>query len=176
MEPKTRKTMVQSFILAHLNYCPLVWYFTSAKQINKIEKIQERALRYISDDYDSNYQQLLENNKFVSMEIKRKQTLCTEIFKTFNDLNPPYMKEFFQKYSFFYNLRSSDDLSIPRVNQTTFGLKSIRYEGAVLWNHLPKNIKSSDTLGPFEKQIKSWTGPQSKCTHCKFVNDADLCN
>ena len=140
MEHKTRKTMVQSFILGHFNYCPLVWYFTSAKQINKIEKIQERALRYISDDYDSNYQRLLENNKFVSVEIKRKQTLCMEIFKTFNDLNPPYMKEFFRKNSFSYNLRSSDDLLVPRVNQTTFGLKSIRYEGAVLWNHLPKTL------------------------------------
>ena len=81
MEPKTRKTMVQSFILANFNYCPLLGYFTLAKQINKIEKIQERALRYISDDYDSNYQQLLENNKFISMKVKMKQTLCTEIFK-----------------------------------------------------------------------------------------------
>ena len=95
MEPKTHKTMVQSLTLANFNYCPLVWYFTSAKQINKIEKIQERALIYISDDYDSNNQQLIENNKFVSMEIKREQTLYTEIFKAFNDLNPPYMKEFF---------------------------------------------------------------------------------
>ena len=75
MEPKTHKTMVQSLTLANFNYCPLVWYFTSAKQINKIEKIQER--------------------EFVSMEIKREQTLYTEIFKAFNDLNPPYMKEFF---------------------------------------------------------------------------------
>ena len=99
--------------------------------------------------------------------------LCKEIFKTFNDLNPPYMKELFQKNSFSYNLRSSDDLLVPRVNQTIFGLKSIRYEGAVLWNHLPKNIKSSDTLGTFKMQIKSWTGPQCKCSHCKFVNDAD---
>ena len=114
IEPKSLKTIVQSFILAHFNYCSLVWYFTSAKQINKIEKIQERALRYISDDYDFNYQQLLENNKFVPVEIKRKQTLCTEIFKTFSDLNTPYMKEFFQKYSFSYNLRSSDDLLVPR--------------------------------------------------------------
>ena len=70
MEPKTRKTMVQSFILANFNYCPLVWYFTSAKQINKIEKIQERALRYISDDYDSNYQQLLETISLYQWKLK----------------------------------------------------------------------------------------------------------
>ena len=146
MEPETHKIMVQSFTLENFNYCPLVWYFTSAKQINKIEKIQERALRYILDDYDSDNLQLSENNNFVSMEIKREQTLCTEIFKAFNDLNPPYVKDFFQKNSFSYNLRSSDDLLVSRVNQTTFGLRSIRYEGAVLWNHLPKNIKSSDNL------------------------------
>ena len=100
MEPKTCKTIVQSFIIAHFNYCPLVWYFTSAKQIYKIEKIQERALGYITDGYDSNYQQLLEKNQFVSMEIKSKQTLCMQTFKTFNNLNPPYMKELFQKNFF----------------------------------------------------------------------------
>ena len=41
MSQQTRKIMVQSFILAHFNYCPLVWYFTSAKQINKIEKYRK---------------------------------------------------------------------------------------------------------------------------------------
>ena len=38
MSHQSLKIMVQSFILAHFNYCPLVWYFTSAKQINKMEK------------------------------------------------------------------------------------------------------------------------------------------
>ena len=52
--------MVQSFILAHFNYCPLVWYFTSAKQVDKIEKVQERALRFISNDYISDYESILE--------------------------------------------------------------------------------------------------------------------
>ena len=59
MSHHTRKIMVQSFILAHFNYCPLVWYFTSAKQINKMEKVQERALRFISDDYSSSYEKFL---------------------------------------------------------------------------------------------------------------------
>ena len=104
------------------------------------------------------------------------RTINKTPLKTVNDLNPPYMKEFFHKSSFSYNLRSSDDLLVSGVNQTTFGLRSIRYEGAALWNRLCKNIKSSDTLGTFKTQIKSWRGPQCKCTYCKFVNDTDLCN
>ena len=58
MSHQTRKSMVQSFILAQFNYCSLVWYFTSAKQTNKMEKIQERALRFITDDYSSSYEKL----------------------------------------------------------------------------------------------------------------------
>ena len=41
MEPKIRKTMIQSFILAHFNYCPLVWYFTSANKLIKLKKIKK---------------------------------------------------------------------------------------------------------------------------------------
>ena len=33
---KTRKTLVQSFVLSHYDYCPLVWYFTTVKQLQKI--------------------------------------------------------------------------------------------------------------------------------------------
>ena len=40
-------------IISNFNYCPLVWYFLRAKQLQKIEKIQERILRFLHDDYVS---------------------------------------------------------------------------------------------------------------------------
>ena len=101
MHPETRRTIVQSFILAHFNYCSITWYFSSAKQINQKEKLQENFSDAFQMIITLNSLQLIENNKFVSMEIKRKQTLCTETFKTLNDLNPQYMKDFFQKKNFF---------------------------------------------------------------------------
>ena len=39
-----RKVLVDAFIFSY-NHCPLVWYFSTAKQLQKIEKIQARALR-----------------------------------------------------------------------------------------------------------------------------------
>ena len=41
---ETRKILVEAFIFSNFNYCPLVWYFSTAKQMNKIERIQEKAL------------------------------------------------------------------------------------------------------------------------------------
>ena len=45
-----RKILVQSFIHYNLNYCPLVWHFSSAKSLQKVEKIQERALGFLFND------------------------------------------------------------------------------------------------------------------------------
>ena len=80
------------------------------------------------------------------------------------------MKDLFQRNVSNYNLRSINDLTVPRVNQTTFGLKSIHYEGAVIWNHLPNNIKNADSTETFEKLIKTWRGPQCKFEHRKYFN------
>ena len=56
------------------------------------------------------------------------------------------MKDLFHGNMSTYSLRSSNDLLVPRINQTPFGLRSIRYEGAVMWNHLPKYIKIAENI------------------------------
>ena len=52
---ESRKILADSFILSNFNYCPLVWYFSTAKQVQKIEKIQERVLRFVHNDYETDY-------------------------------------------------------------------------------------------------------------------------
>ena len=39
---RTRKILIQSFTLSHFNYCPLVWYFATSKQLQKMEKKNPR--------------------------------------------------------------------------------------------------------------------------------------
>ena len=78
--------------MSDFNYCPLVWMFLSAKSLNRIENLQERALRFLLDDYESTYEQLLNKAGRSSMSINRLRTLCVEIYKTLNELNPSFMK------------------------------------------------------------------------------------
>ena len=51
----SRKAIYNSFISSHFNYCPLVWFFTSKASIAKMQKIQERALRFVLKDSISDY-------------------------------------------------------------------------------------------------------------------------
>ena len=52
-------TIFHSFILSNFNFCPLAWHFCSKANTMKLEKIQERALRFIYEDYNSTYEELL---------------------------------------------------------------------------------------------------------------------
>ena len=69
-----------------------------------------------------------------------------------------------------YVLRGSQNLSVPRVNTTTYGLRSIRYEGARLWNKLPENLKTADSILDFRSMINTWNGPTCGCNVCKHFS------
>ena len=52
-----------------------------------------------------------------------------------------------------YNLRGDKILTLPKVNTSKYGLKSLRYEGANLWNKLPNEYRKADSYKLFKKQI-----------------------
>ena len=58
-------------------------------------------------------------------------------------------------------------LDIPKVNQVSFGNKSIRYFGPKIWNSLPPHIKSNENLETFKTVIKNWDGITCNCRVCK---------
>ena len=72
----------RSFIFSKFNYCPLVWHFCSATLLQKIEKMQERALRLLYNDSYSSYNILLLKAEWPTMEVSRLQRSAIEVFKT----------------------------------------------------------------------------------------------
>ena len=69
--------------------------FSFLKIIENIEKIQERELRILYNEFTSDYNQLLNKSRKASMEVKLLSNLAIQIFKTLNYLKPEYMKEIF---------------------------------------------------------------------------------
>ena len=55
----SRLSIYKSCIMWNFNYCPVVWLFTSKSSLSKLEDIKKRALRFVLDDYTSDYHELL---------------------------------------------------------------------------------------------------------------------
>ena len=163
-----RKILVNSFIYANYNYCPLVWHFCSKKSMNKIERIQYRALQFLHNDYDSDYNTLLKKSDKCSIEVRRLRTMALEVFKSLNDLNPSFMKTLFDKRN--NTNRRKHDLIIHTRNSVTFGSNSLRCLGPHIWNTLPENIKEIISFENVKKSINNWYGPSCKCSLRYYKN------
>ena len=166
---KEKKVLVQSFIFSNFEYCPLVWYFSSSKSLQNIEKLHERALRFLYNDHTSSYNDLLSKSDRCTMLISRQRALCIEIFKTVTKLNPPFMQKIFKLRTSCYSLRSPNDLAHIRPNQTTFGSNSLMSIGPQIWNNLPNELKSAENLITFKRLIKNWDGLSCRCSACQCL-------
>ena len=73
--------------------------FSGTKSLNKVESLQKRALRFLYEDHVSSYEELLQKAGKETMkvnEIMRLRSLCIEIYKLINNINPTYMNEIFK--------------------------------------------------------------------------------
>ena len=64
-----------SFIMSNFIYCPLVWHFCGEDNVKKIEKTQERALRFIYQDYNSSSGTLLGKSQLPCFVIRYVMSL-----------------------------------------------------------------------------------------------------
>ncbi len=55
-----------------------------------------------------------------------------------------------------------------KCHTSTYGLNSVHYYGAKLWNELNKQLKESVSLEDFERNIVNWTDPACSCSTCKL--------
>ena len=91
-----KKTLINSYFYSNFNYCPLVWMFISAKSLNKVESLQKWALLFLYEDYVSSYEELLQNTGKDTTKVNRLRSLCIEIYKLINNINPMHMNEIFK--------------------------------------------------------------------------------
>ena len=163
---KGKLTIYNSFIASNFNYCPIVWHFCSVASTNKMEKIQERALRFIYNDFQSSTEALLSLSDTSPLHIKRMKLMACEAYKIINELSPTYIRDLINVKVSQYNFRNEHQASLPQVNSTRYGLKSFRYEAARIWNSLPNNIRTAESFPHFKRLIRTWDRINCKCSSC----------
>ena len=139
----------------------------SRKLNNRINNIHERALGIVSRDYESAFQQLLKQNKSVSIHQKNVQILATEIFKTKNGLNPVIMEDVFKFKNLTYNFRNAEILNRSNINSVKYGTEKITSLSAKIRKILPNNYKELPSLSTFKSKIKNWETDECPCIVCK---------
>ena len=60
------------------------------------------------------------------------------------------------------------DFYVPAVKTENYGKNSVRYLGPVIWKIIPPDIKKSNNLIEFKRNIKKWKPIKCPCRLCKI--------
>ena len=83
---KEKRILINSYFMANFNFCLLIWMFSSGSSLKEIENLQKRDLRFLYNDYEISYEELLLKSDRATMIVNRLRILYTKIYKTVNNL------------------------------------------------------------------------------------------
>ena len=124
--------------------------FCSCKPNHHINPIHERVLRVVNKDHNSSFNEILGKDNPCKIHDRNLQKLVTEIFKVKMNLASEIMKEIFEIVESPCTLRNELKLKSRKIYSVTYGIETVSFLGARVWNSLPSDIKQYKSLELFK--------------------------
>lgn len=147
MDPKTAKLIYQSMIVPILTYCPLSLYGSIPPYLkNKIKAMETRAQLIIGND-----------NVFARSEVVNKKRLCLFVHKCIHtDQFDDHFGDYFKfKYTKVSTRSNGTKLILPTI-KLEIARKSALYQGAMLFNTLPLELRLNDDFEAFKRSLNNY--------------------
>ena len=150
------KMLYHSLVSCHVNYCNVIWGFTSKKNIERVGRLLKRAIRVITHSpYLSPSTPLFLKTKILPINDLISLEIAKFMFKLHKNLLPEVFNNYFILNSSVHNYNTRNAKNIhPPFNRTSMSQSSIFYHGSILWNNLPNFIKCSKTFNQFKRLYK----------------------
>ena len=153
----SRKMVVQSLILSLINYALKVWGSTNKTNILKVQRLQNFASKVAIGgarriDHAS---PIIEGLKWLRIDKKYIYEICTFIFKIKSREVPEWLYELptaSEARGTAVVTRQNNKLFIPRT-RTKNGARNMKVEGPRLWNSLPDNVASCQSISCFKEKL-----------------------
>ena len=76
------------------------------------------------------------------------------------------MWPYFTYNNISYNLRKGPILYLPSTHSTYYGTNFVHFRGPLIWNDLPRDIKSSKSLSEFKTKVNNFRNTDCGCVIC----------
>ena len=74
-----KRVLINSYFMSNFNYCPLVWMFSNATSLKKIENLQKWVLRFLYNNYQLSNEELLDKASSSTINVNissRPEVFC----------------------------------------------------------------------------------------------------
>ena len=158
LSSQTAEMLVHAFVSSRLDYCNSLLYGLAKELLKKLQHVQNVAARIVTHTLKCDHiTPVLCQLHWLPIEERIVFKILLLTFKCLNGLAPPYLCDLVAKYVPRRNLRSINGHRLVDVGYklTRYGSRSFSVASAKLWNALPLNIRSSDNLTQFKRNLKT---------------------
>ena len=138
------------------DYCDIVWDTVGSSQATRLQKLNKRAGRVISElGYEIRSSEIRNHLGWSTLQHRRTKHISTLMYKMLHNEAPNYLKRLFHyvNESSNYELRDSNyNLILPKPN-SDYLKKSFAFTGSKAWNNVPLNNKISISLSSFKCKL-----------------------
>ena len=165
----------------HLLYGIPIWGNADDTLINSLLLFQNKAVRLISNKhhnvlspfivpvdpgiqwYVDTFTKVPSNPLFKSLRMLKVQDIFRAealkfVYDSINQTNPFQFHTYYRVPANTHNTggNRNNNLDIPQPRTKTYGLKSIKYIGCLLWNNLSAYIRDKSSKNSFSKSVKDY--------------------
>ena len=156
--------LVHANILSIIDYCNSVYAGITEKNLKRLQKIQNNAVRYIFKLNGkmkwTSISPYLKKLHFLPVVYRIQYKIAFLVFKCINNLAPKYLKDFISlRDTKKMGVRLDDDfflLKIPSPSNFSRTEASFQYNGPKIWNNLPYRIRCLADIDIFKKSLKNY--------------------
>ena len=149
-------TLYKSIVRSRLEYSCPVWNPCPIKDIMKLEAIQRAYTRHISGCQGLSYWDRLKRLRLMSLQRRRERYIIIHVWKTWKGVVPNDLD-----IQFHENPRLGTRCKIPPMQKNASTLSKSIYDasfavlGPKLWNTIPKDMTSAQSLESFKSKLTS---------------------
>ena len=148
VNPSGLRSLYFALIHSHLSYCPIILNCTSKTNINKLFKVQKKAVRIITKSaYNAHTNDLFLQLRILPLEQIIKKSQLTFMHSIFYQYTPVSFENVWQTHNQAnnnYNLRNANDFILPNPRIEQFKKMPIY--------SLPLTLNSAGLLTSYENQ------------------------
>ena len=161
----TARTVAQALVSLRLDYANSILFGMSGRNLIRLQRSQNMLARVVTRSHRrASATAMLRGLHWLPVKQRIEFKLAALTFKTVTLQSPIYLVSLLSFHQPARSLRWADmtTLKVPR-SRTATGARAFRCAAPAVWNKLPRNIRSSQSIDTFRKKLKTFYFRQAFC-------------